>query len=412
MREKVDTIIHNIGELVTFNNTSPGDITEDKAGILRDAAIAVSNGVILDVGDTNDILRRYRGETVDAQGNLVTPGLIDTHTHMVFSGSREDEFEYKIMGLSYDEIQERGGGIYRTVRATRQASVSDLVAKGLGVLGEMIRHGSTVVEIKGGYGLDLDGELKIMEAAKLISERTPVKIIPTMQAHIIPVEYRGDRRAYIDYYVNKTLPEASKRNLAVYSDVFCDKGAFTPIETRYILEKSLELGFRLRIHADQLSYIGCSELARDLPLDAMDHLDHMPAENTRVMAEKGLAAGLTPTSELAMFSENLPPVRELKNWKVPIALGTDYNPNNMTPNIQLVMDLSTYKYRLTPLEALAGATINAAYSLRLHDRRGRIRKGYAADIVVWRIPNHKWIGYLWGVNKVEKVYVSGKEIWG
>ncbi len=411
MKEKVDTIIYNIGELVTFNNTHPGDIEEDKAGIIRDAAIAIHNGIILEVGYTDDILRRYQGEHVDVQGNLVTPGLIDTHTHMIFAGSREDEFEYKIRGLSYDEILARGGGIYRTVNATRQAKIEDLVSMGLKVLSEMIRHGSTVVEIKGGYGLDLDGELKIMEAAKLISMKTPVKIIPTMQAHVIPKEYEGNRRAYIGYYVNKMLSEASRRKLAVYSDVFCDKGAFTPSETRYILEKSLELGFRLRIHADQLSYIGCSKLAEYLPIDAMDHLDHLPPENAKIMAEKNVAAGLTPTSEFAMFSENLPPIRELKNRRIPLALGTDYNPNNMTPNIQFVMDLSTYKYRLTPLEALAGATINAAYSLRIHDMRGRIRKGYRADIVIWNIPSHKWIGYLWGVNKVEKVYISGKEIW-
>ncbi|MCE4614344.1 MAG: imidazolonepropionase [Desulfurococcales archaeon] len=411
MKEKVDLVIYNVGELVTFNNTVPGDVSEENAGILRDASIAVKNGVIWDVGDTDELLGKYVGELVDAQGNLVTPGLIDTHTHMVFAGSREDEFEYKIMGLSYEEILGKGGGIYRTVNATHQATVDELVLRGLEILGEMIQHGSTVVEIKGGYGLDLDGEIKIMEAANIISTKTPAGIIPTMQAHVIPCEYKNDRKAYIDYYVNKMLVEASERKLAVYSDVFCDKGAFTPSETKYILEESLKLGFKLRIHADQLAYIGCSKIAGDLPVDAMDHLDYMPPENARILAHKGVAAGLTPTSELAMFSTGHPPVEELRKLKVPIALGTDYNPNNMTPNIQLVMDLATYKYRLTPLEALAGATVNAAYSLRIHDSRGRIRKGYRADIVIWRIPSHRWIGYLWGVNKVEKVYVSGKEVW-
>ncbi|MEB3757412.1 MAG: imidazolonepropionase [Desulfurococcales archaeon] len=407
----VDLVIHSIRELVTFAETKPGKATEESAGILYDAAVAVDKGVIIDYGPNDEILRKYKAKReIDASGKLVTPGLIDTHTHMVFAGSREDEFEYKIMGLPYEEILSRGGGIYRTVEATRKASIEELVTRALDVLGEMIQYGATVVEVKGGYGLDSEGELKLMEAAKRASALTPVHLVLTMQAHVVPREYKGRRREYIDYYINSILAEAAKRKLARYSDVFCDKGAFTPEETRYILEESLRLGLRLRIHADQLSYIGCSDLARDLPIDAMDHLDYLPGENIRLLAEKGVAAGLTPTSEMAMFSPRTPPVRELIENNVPIALGTDYNPNNMTPNIQHAMDLATYKYRITPLEALAAATVNAAHSLRLEDR-GRIARGYRADIVVWRVPNHRWIGYLWGVNKAETVVIGGEKVW-
>ncbi len=407
----VDLVIHSIRELVTFAEAKPGKATEESAGILYDAAVAVDKGVIIDYGPNDEILRKYKAKReIDASGKLVTPGLIDTHTHMVFAGSREDEFEYKIMGLPYEEILSRGGGIYRTVEATRKASIEELVTRALDVLGEMIQYGATVVEVKGGYGLDSEGELKLMEAAKRASALTPVHLVLTMQAHVVPREYKGRRREYIDYYINSILAEAAKRKLARYSDVFCDKGAFTPEETRYILEESLRLGLRLRIHADQLSYIGCSDLARDLPIDAMDHLDYLPGENIRLLAEKGVAAGLTPTSEMAMFSPRTPPVRELIENNVPIALGTDYNPNNMTPNIQHAMDLATYKYRITPLEALAAATVNAAHSLRLEDR-GRIARGYRADIVVWRVPNHRWIGYLWGVNKAETVVIGGEKVW-
>ena len=407
----VDLVIHSIRELVTFAETKPGKATEESAGILYDAAVAVDKGVIIDYGPNDEILRKYKAKReIEASGKLVTPGLIDTHTHMVFAGSREDEFEYKIMGLPYEEILSRGGGIYRTVEATRKASIEELVTRALDVLGEMIQYGATVVEVKGGYGLDSEGELKLMEAAKRASALTPVHLVLTMQAHVVPREYKGRRREYINYYINSILAEAAKRKLARYSDVFCDKGAFTPEETRYILEESLRLGLRLRIHADQLSYIGCSDLAWDLPIDAMDHLDYLPGENIRLLAEKGVAAGLTPTSEMAMFSPRTPPVRELIENNVPIALGTDYNPNNMTPNIQHAMDLATYKYRITPLEALAAATVNAAHSLRLEDR-GRIARGYRADIVVWRVPNHRWIGYLWGVNKAETVVIGGEKVW-
>ncbi len=407
----VDLVIHSIRELVTFAETKPGKATEESAGILYYAAVAVDKGVIIDYGPSDEILRKYKAKReIDASGKLVTPGLIDTHTHMVFAGSREDEFEYKIMGLPYEEILSRGGGIYRTVEATRKASIEELVTRALDVLGEMIQYGATVVEVKGGYGLDSEGELKLMEAAKRASTLTPVHLVLTMQAHVVPREYKGRRREYIDYYINSILAEAAKRKLARYSDVFCDKGAFTPEETRYILEESLRLGYRLRIHADQLSYIGCSDLARDLPIDAMDHLDYIPGGNIRLLAEKGVAAGLTPTSEMAMFSPRTPPVRKLIENNVPIALGTDCNPNNMTPNIQHAMDLATYKYRITPLEALAAATVNAAYSLRL-ESRGRIARGYRGDIIVWRVPNHRWIGYLWGVNKVETVVIGGEKVW-
>ncbi len=407
----VDLVIHSIRELVTFAETKPGKVTEESAGILYDAAVAVNKGVVIDYGPSDEILGKYKAKReVEASGKLVTPGLIDTHTHMVFAGSREDEFEYKIMGLPYEEILSRGGGIYRTVEATRKASIEELTNRALDVLGEMIQYGATVVEVKGGYGLDSEGELKLMEAAKRASALTPVHLVLTMQAHVVPREYKDRRREYIDYYINSILAEAAKRRLARYSDVFCDKGAFTPGETRYILEESLRLGYRLRIHADQLSYIGCSDLARDLPIDAMDHLDYIPEKNIRLLAENGVAAGLTPTSEMAMFSPRTPPVRELIENNVPVALGTDYNPNNMTPNIQHAMDLATYKYRITPLEALAAATVNAAYSLRLEDR-GRIARGYRADIVVWRVPNHRWIGYLWGVNKAETVFIGGEKVW-
>ncbi len=411
MRREVDLLVYNIGELVSFKDTVPGRITHKDAGVIRDAGVAVDRGRIVYVGGSEDAVRSFKGrEEVDAAGKLVTPGLIDTHTHMVFAGSREDEFEKKLQGYSYEEILRSGGGIYRTVNATKQTSVEELVARSEAVAWSMIRNGSTVIEVKGGYGLYIEEELKIMEAAKKLAGRIPARIVATMQAHVVPVEYKDDRSRYIEYYVGM-LEEAYRRRLAVYSDVFCDEGAFTPGETRRILGESLRLGFRLRIHADQLSYRGCSMLAREYPLDALDHLDHMPPENAAILAESGSAAGLTPTSQLAMFSKASPPVEALRRHKVPIALGTDYNPNNMTPNMQLVVDLSTYMYRFTPLEALAAATVNAAYSLRIHRSHGRIKPGYRADLLVWNIPNHRWIGYLWGVNKVERVYIGGTLVW-
>ncbi len=405
---KADLIIYNIGELVTFSKGPLRRVTPEDAVILRDAGVAIRNGRIVEVGSSTSITAKYEGLALDAGGRLVTPGLIDSHTHLVFGGSREDEFELKLSGVPYEEILRRGGGIYRTVRATRNASDEELVARAVEVLDFMLEHGTTVVEAKSGYGLSLEEELRLLRLIKTLDEIHPIKVIPTLLAHVIPEEFKDRRRDYVDMFAEKLIPEVAREGLAIYVDVFCDKGVFTPEETRKILLAGLKHGLRARLHADEIDYIGCSKLVLDIELDAVDHLEKTPPENAFLLAEKGVVAGLLPTSIMALFTDARPPVNAFREAGVFMAVASDFNPNNMTPHVQLAMDVSTYILGLTPLEALAGATINAAKSLGLEGEYGRIAPGYKADLVIWDVENYKWIGYAWGFNKVLAVVINGK----
>ncbi|MEB3778833.1 MAG: imidazolonepropionase [Desulfurococcales archaeon] len=406
---KVDLIIYNIGELVAFDGEGPySRVKPDSAGIRHNAGIAVRDGVVVDVSSSEDVRWRYEPERViDAEGLLVTPGLVDIHTHLVFAGSREDEFELKLSGATYSEILERGGGIYRTVRMTKQASNEELIDRALRILDLMARGGTTTVEVKSGYGIDVDEEYRLMRIIREISTRSKQLIIPTLLAHVPPRDQ--DRRTYVSMF-KELIGRVASEGLAVYVDVFCDKGAFTVEESMEIIESGLENGLKARIHADQLEYIGCSKLAGRYPIDSVEHLEKMPGENAEILLQSGSIAGLLPTSIIAMMDPSRPPVRELKRKGVPIAIGSDYNPNNQTPLVQTAMDISTYLLGLTPLEALAAATVNAAYSLGVGDRVGSIRKGYRADIVVWEVENYRWIGYTWGYNKALYTIIGGRHI--
>lgn len=405
---RADLIIRNIGELVTFSKGPLRRVTPEEAVILKNAGVAIRNGRIVEVGSSASITAKYEGLAIDAGGRLVTPGLIDSHTHLVFGGSREEEFELKLSGVPYEEILRRGGGIYRTVRATRNASDEELVARAVKVLDLMLEHGTTVVEAKSGYGLSLEEELRLLRLIGTLDEIHPIKVIPTLLAHVIPEEFKDRRRDYVEMFAEKLIPEAAREGLAVYVDVFCDRGVFTPEEAREILLAGLKRGLRARLHADEIDYIGCSRLALDIELDAVDHLERTPPENASLLAERGVVAGLLPTSIMALFTEARPPVKAFREAGVYMAVASDFNPNNMTPHVQLAMDVSTYILGLTPLEALAGATVNASKSLGLEGEYGRIAPGYRADLVIWDVENYKWIGYAWGFNKVLAVVINGR----
>ncbi len=406
---RADVVIYNIGELVTFANGPLGRVSIDRAIVVRDAGVAIRDGVFVAVGRSGDVRFRFEGFMVDAGGFMASPGLIDPHTHLIFAGSREDEFELKLSGVSYSEILVRGGGIYRTVRATRASTVEELLARASRTLNLMLDHGTTIVEVKSGYALDLDGEVKMLEVARRLAERSSALIIPTLLAHVPPLEYKGRVSDYAKWFAETLVPEVSRRGLARYIDVFCDKGAFNVEESKLIVEAGLKYGLRARMHADQLSYIGCSRLALELELDSLDHLERMPEENVRILAERGVTATLLPTSIIAMMDPAKPPVKKLREAGVIIAIGSDYNPNNMTPLQQTAMDIAPYILQLTPLEALAATTINAAKSLNIHDKAGAVKEGYRADIVVWDMENYKWIGYTWGYNKT-LIVISGGTI--
>ncbi|MFN4046192.1 MAG: amidohydrolase family protein, partial [Acidilobaceae archaeon] len=255
--------------------------------------------------------------------------------------------------------------------------------------------------------LSLEGELKSLKVAKALGEASKITVIPTLLAHVPPREYREYSLEYAKHFAEVIVPAVSREGLAVYVDVFCDRGAFNVEESRIILEAGLKHGLRARMHADQLAYIGCSKLAAELPIDSLDHLEKMPEENARILADRGVTAVLTPTSIMAMMELKKTPVEALRKAGVIIAIASDYNPNNMTPLQQTAMDIAPYILNLTPLEALAAATINAAKSLNIHHKLGSIKEGYRADIVLWELENYRWIGYTWGYNKALAVVKDG-----
>lgn len=401
---KADLVVYNIGMLVTFSESPLGRVTPDTAGILRGAGVAVRDGRVVEVGSSTWIRGRYEAvQLVDAGGMLATPGLIDIHTHPVFAGSRADELEMKLMGLSYSEILARGGGIYRTVGQTRRASDSELLSGLLGLMQTMLQGGTTTVEAKTGYGLTLAEEERHLHILREAARRVRVSIVPTLLAHVPP--RGGDRRSYIESF-KELARRAATQGLARYIDVFCDKGVFTPGESREIIEAGLRSGLRARIHADQLSYVGCSLLAGELRIDSVEHLENMPPGNAEVLARAGSVAGLLPTSIMAMMQEERPPVDALRRAGVPIALGSDYNANVKTPLVQTSVQVAPYILGLTQLEALAGATYVAARSLGLDDR-GRVKPGLRGDLVVWDVEDYREIGYRWGYNLARVVVAGG-----
>jgi len=402
---RADLVVYNIGELVTFHGGPTPRPDPRSAGILRNAAVAVRGGAIVDVGPSDLVKARYRASGwLDAEGRLATPGLIDMHTHPLYAGSREEEFEAKLSGVSYSEILARGGGIYKTVRITRATPPDELLHLLLERLYKMLEGGTTVVEVKTGYALDPRLELEHLRIIARASSYTPQVIVPTLLAHVPPREW--DRREYIESFV-KAIRAAASEKLAWYFDVFCDEGAFNAEESRILLAEAYKAGLRLRMHADQLRYIGCSRLAAELPLESVDHLEIMPPENAGILARAGSTAGLLPTSIMAMMQGDKPPVDALRRAGVPLALGSDYNPNNMTPLVQTALQVAPYILGLTPLEALAAATVNAALSVGLHAVAGRVVRGYRADIVVWDVEGYRWLGYEWGYNLVLHVVAGG-----
>jgi len=411
-RKTVDLLIENTNELVTLKGGSRKPLVGkqmEELGIIKDGALAVKDGKILAVGKTSSVEKRFRAEeTVDAKGKLVIPGFVDPHTHLVFAGSREDEFEMRLKGASYMEILRKGGGILKTVRATRQASERELVDKSMKTLDTMLAHGTTTVEAKSGYGLNLKDELKCLRVIKKLNEKHPVDVVPTfLGAHAVPAEFKGDTDGYVDTVIDKMIPEVTKQRLAEFCDVFCEKDVFTVEQSKRILVKAKESGLRLKIHADEMTSFGGAELAAEVEAVSAEHLLFASEKGLGMMAKKGVVAVLLPAAAFSLMSSKYADARKMISLGVPVALGTDFNPSCWVENQQLVIALACREMRMTPAEALVGVTVNAAHAINRAHEVGSLEVGKKADIVVLDIPDYRFLGYRFGVNLVEKVVKEG-----
>lgn len=412
-RETVDILIENANELATLKGGSKKPLVGKQMkelGIIKDGAVAIKDGKILAVGKTSDIKKQFRAEEIiDAKGKLVVPGSVDPHTHLVFAGSREDEFEMRLKGASYMEILRKGGGILKTVRATRQASERELDENGMKKLDTMLAHGTTTVEAKSGYGLNLKDELKCLRVIRELDEKHPVDVVPTfLGAHAISAEYKGNTDGYVDTIIDEMIPKVAEQRLAEFCDVFCEKDVFTVEQSKRILIKAKEYGLKPKVHADEMTSFGGAELAAEVEAVSAEHLLFASEKGLGMMAKKGVIAVLLPAAAFSLMTAKYADARKMISLGVPVALGTDFNPSCWVENQQLVFALACREMRMTPAEALVAVTINAAHAIKRAHEVGNLEVGKKADIVVLGVPNYRFLGYRFGVNLVEKVVKEGK----
>lgn len=410
-REPADLLVHGAAEIATATGTTPRtgrSLAEIR--VHRSAAIVVRGGRIVDVGDEADLRRRWIAEReLDARGGTVVPGFVDAHTHPVFSGTREDEFEMRTRGATYLEIAAAGGGILSSVRGVRAASRDELVERVLTRLDRFLELGTTTIEAKSGYGLSTEDELKSLAVLDAARRRHPVEVVPTfLGAHDVPAEHRADPSAYVDLVEREMLPRVAASGLAEYCDVFVEAHTFGLDASRRILERARSLGLALRLHADQLSLLGGARLAAELGAHSADHLEFVDDAGADALAAAGVTAVLCPVVPLFLRIEREAPARRLIERGVPVALSTDFNPGSCyLQSLPQVLAWAALRYRMTAGEALTAATLNAACSLGRGARLGTIEAGKDADLVVLDVPNHLHLVYEHGRNAVRAVVKAG-----
>jgi imidazolonepropionase len=422
-------IIQHIGQLLTLtspSNPSPrgvgrvGSAMSD-LGIIEDGLVAIENDKIVAVGRTSELKPKLKflphTKVIDAENQVVMPGFVDCHTHLVYGGSREDEFEMRASGVTYQEIAAKGGGIRSTVKATRKASKEVLKRDALKRLDRMLMWGTTTAEAKSGYGLETKSEIKQLEVIKELNDLQAVEVVPTfMGAHEFPEEFRDqgtiDREGYVKLLCEEMIPKVAEAKLAEFCDVFCDQGVFTPDEAIKILETASNYGMYPKIHADELASVGAAEVAGKVKAVSAEHLLYPSQTGLELMKEAGTIAVLLPGTSLTI-KKNYAPARKMIEMGIPVALATDVNPGSCTiENMPFIIGLACLYLGMTPAEAICAATYNAACAVKHGDRIGSIEEGKQADLLIMDIPNYRYIPYHYAVNYVKTVVKRGKIVVG
>jgi imidazolonepropionase len=386
-----DFAVRRIGLLATLSGKAPRTRAGMRElGLRRQAALAAAGGRIAWLGDDGDFERSVAlapgAAALDAAGAAVVPGFVDAHTHLAFAGDRDDEIRQRLAGASYEQVAAAGGGIVRTVDATRAASVDELAALVGARLDEMLLCGTTTAEVKSGYGLETGAEVRSLEAIRLAAGRHPVTVVPTfLGAHEVPREHRADRARYLELLVSEMMPEVAGRRLAVFADVFCERGVFDVEESRRILIAARRHGMKLRLHADELADTGGARLAGELRARSADHLVFVSEPGMRALAEASCVATLLPAAAFYLRLGRFAPARALVEAGVPVALASDVNPGGgLSPSLPFSMAIGCFGMGLALEEALVAVTVNAACSLDLHEELGSLEPGKRADLVLLR----------------------------
>lgn len=414
---KPDVLLTHIGKLATLEGNSEAPKTGEgmkELSIVEDAAVAIKDGAIAAVGTTKDVLAQVTDDptlpSLEFPGMLGLPGFIDSHTHLVFGGSRENDFTMKLAGRTYMEILRTGGGILNTVRATRAASRDQLSNLAYSFASNMLGEGTTTVEAKSGYGLNVADETKILEVVDALRGRLPTGFVSTfLGAHAVPPEFEGKTNDYVDLVVNKMVPAVTKRRLAEFCDVFCEKGAFDIEQSRRILLAAKKAGLKLKVHADEIVHLGGADLAAEVGAISADHLLMASDDGLEAMRKAGTIATLLPGTSFSMNSE-FANARKMIEMGLPIALATDFNPNCANESLFFTIALACHKMRIHPREAISAVTINAAHALSRGHSIGSIEEGKRADIIILDCPNPEYLAYRFGVNLVHTVIANGQVI--
>jgi len=413
-------LLVNISQLLTLR-CGEGDSSARRLAQLKDldiiesAAVLCVGGKIVSVGTTKDALRdpwlkknRKKIIQIDCAGKVVLPGFVDSHTHPVFVNPRLIDFEKRIEGASYEEIAAAGGGIRSSVDGVRQAGKSALTAKVSNVLHDMAALSTTTVEAKSGYGLTVESELKSLEAIRLAASRWPGTVVPTLLgAHVVPKEFQGRSQKYVEIVCKEMIPAVARRKLARFVDVFCDKGAFSAVETEQIFEAAARHGLGVRAHMGQLSQTRLAPFLRFNPA-SFDHMDHVHDDDVAELAKRNTVATLVPGANYFLGLKEYPAARKLIDAGVPVALATDYNPGTSpTISMPMAMSLACTQMKMSPAEAIAAATINGAWALGLADRKGSIEAGKDADLAIFAVGDYREIAYWFGANRCAMTVMNG-----
>lgn len=422
IRRAVDLVIENIAQLVTCAG-EPGPrhgAAMREVGLVPDAAVAVDGETIVAAGPAAEIRAGYRGRnTLDAGGKAVCPGFVDPHTHVVYGGDRVNEFELRIQGASYMEIMQAGGGIASTMRATRGASPEELARQSRPRLDSMLALGTTTAEVKTGYGLDVESELRMLQAIEALDREHPVDLVPTfLGAHAVPPEFQPDSAGYVDLVVREMSPAAAdwyagshfaRQGTPAFCDVFCEEGVFDLEQSRRVLEAGMANGLRPKIHADEFKNLGGVGLAVRLGAVSADHLDATPAEEVRLLADSQTVGVILPAVNFNFGSLHYAPARSMVDAGAALALATDINPGSAPcPSMPLVMAIACRYQRLLPAEAMLAATINAAWAVGLGERVGSIEPGKQADLLLLDTADYRHLAYQFGGNLVAQVIKRGR----